>query len=103
MPLLELNIVCQKPGEVQLSSGKYVPYRILSRTESRFLADDQGTCSSKSLPRECSREINNQRRGLTIVEIFVGVWAFALFYRHYGRVEERWERAGLRAQEARGR
>jgi len=30
------------------------------------------------------------------------IWAFALLYWKYGRVEERWERAALRAQQARG-
>ena len=45
---------------------------------------------------------NINAAGFTIVGIFVGVWAFALLYWRYGRVEERWERAALRAQEARG-
>ena len=45
---------------------------------------------------------NINAAGFTIVGIFVGVWAFALLYWRYGRVEERWERAALRAQAARG-
>jgi len=45
---------------------------------------------------------NINAAGFTIVGIFVGVWAFALLYWKYGRVEERWERAAIRAQEARG-
>ena len=40
--------------------------------------------------------------GFTIVGIFVAVWSFALLYWKYGRVEERWERAALKAQRARG-
>ena len=45
---------------------------------------------------------NINSAGFTIVGIFVGVWAFALLYWRYGRVEERWERAAIRAQHARG-
>jgi high-affinity nickel-transport protein len=45
---------------------------------------------------------NINAAGFTIVGIFVGVWAFALLYWRLGRVEERWERAALRAQQARG-
>jgi hypothetical protein len=30
------------------------------------------------------------------------VWAFALLYWKYGRVEERWERAAFKAQAERG-
>jgi high-affinity nickel-transport protein len=45
---------------------------------------------------------NINTAGFTIVGIFVAVWAFALLYWHYGKVEERWERAALKAQEARG-
>ena len=45
---------------------------------------------------------NINAAGFTIVGIFVGVWAIALLYWKYGRVEERWERAAIRAQEARG-
>ncbi len=45
---------------------------------------------------------NINSAGFTIVGIFVGVWAFALLYWRFGRVEERWERAALRAQVARG-
>ena len=40
--------------------------------------------------------------GFTIVGIFVVVWAFALLYWKFGHVEERWERAALKAQHARG-
>lgn len=42
------------------------------------------------------------RAGFTIVAIFVVVWASALLYWRYGRVEERWERAARTAQLARG-
>jgi high-affinity nickel-transport protein len=45
---------------------------------------------------------NINAAGFTIVGIFVGVWVFALLYWHYGRVEERWENAALRAQRSRG-
>ena len=45
---------------------------------------------------------NINAAGFTIVGIFVGVWAFALLYWRVGRVEQRWERAALRAQAARG-
>ncbi len=45
---------------------------------------------------------NINSAGITIVIIFVATWAFALLYWHYGHVEERWERAALRAQTARG-
>ena len=45
---------------------------------------------------------NINSAGFTIVGIFVGVWAFALLYWRYGRVEERWERAAIRAQRERG-
>jgi high-affinity nickel-transport protein len=45
---------------------------------------------------------NINSAGFTIVGIFVGVWAFALLYWRYGRVVERWERAAIRAQHARG-
>src|SRR5664279_1685720 len=41
---------------------------------------------------------NINAAGFTIVGIFVGVWVFALLYWRYGRVEERWENAALRAQ-----
>jgi high-affinity nickel-transport protein len=40
--------------------------------------------------------------GFVIVGIFVATWTFALLYWKYGRVEERWERAALKAQQARG-
>jgi nickel/cobalt transporter (NiCoT) family protein len=42
------------------------------------------------------------RAGFTIVGIFVAVWVVALGYWRFGRVEERWERAAVRAQRARG-
>lgn len=45
---------------------------------------------------------NINTAGFTIVAIFVAVWAFALLYWRYGKVEERWERAAMKAQEARG-
>jgi high-affinity nickel-transport protein len=47
-------------------------------------------------------DFNINSAGFTIVGIFVGIWAFALLYWRYGKVEERWERAAIRAQEARG-
>ena len=40
--------------------------------------------------------------GFTIVGLFIVIWAFALLYWKYGKVEERWERAALKAQKARG-
>ena len=45
---------------------------------------------------------NINKAGFTIVGIFVVVWATALLYWRYGKVEERWERAALKAQLARG-
>jgi nickel/cobalt transporter (NiCoT) family protein len=45
---------------------------------------------------------NINSAGFTIVGLFVGIWIFALAYWRFGRVEERWERAALRAQRARG-
>jgi high-affinity nickel-transport protein len=45
---------------------------------------------------------NINKAGFVIVGIFVGVWTFALLFWHYGRVEERWERAAMKAQTARG-
>lgn len=45
---------------------------------------------------------NINSAGFTIVGLFVGVWAFALLYWRFGKVEERWERAALKAQQARG-
>jgi high-affinity nickel-transport protein len=45
---------------------------------------------------------NINQAGFIIVGIFVGTWAIALSYWKYGRVEERWERAALKAQQARG-
>jgi high-affinity nickel-transport protein len=45
---------------------------------------------------------NINKAGFVIVGIFVGVWTFALLFWRYGRVEERWERAAMKAQTARG-
>lgn len=45
---------------------------------------------------------NINAAGFTIVGIFVGVWAVALLYWRVAKVEQRWERAALRAQHARG-
>ena len=42
------------------------------------------------------------KAGFIIVGIFVAVWAIALGVWHLGHVEDRWERAALRAQRARG-
>jgi high-affinity nickel-transport protein len=49
-----------------------------------------------------AKAFNINRAGFTIVGIFVAVWAGALGYWRFGRVEERWERAARRAQSARG-
>ncbi|MDE3007871.1 MAG: HoxN/HupN/NixA family nickel/cobalt transporter [Acidobacteriota bacterium] len=49
-----------------------------------------------------ARGFNINKAGFTIVGIFVVVWVVALGWWRYGRVEERWERAALRAQAARG-
>ena len=40
--------------------------------------------------------------GFIIVGLFIFIWAFALLYWKYGKVEERWERAALKAQRERG-
>jgi high-affinity nickel-transport protein len=45
---------------------------------------------------------NINKAGFTIVGMFVFIWLAALTYWRYGRVEERWERAAVKAQEARG-
>ncbi|HEY5265960.1 MAG TPA: HoxN/HupN/NixA family nickel/cobalt transporter [Acidimicrobiales bacterium] len=45
---------------------------------------------------------NINKAGFAIVGIFVATWVIALGYWKYGRVEERWERAALKAQQARG-
>ncbi len=45
---------------------------------------------------------NINQAGFVIVGLFVAVWAGALTLWRYGRVEERWERAAMRAQRARG-
>jgi high-affinity nickel-transport protein len=45
---------------------------------------------------------NINKAGFVIVGIFVAVWAFALLFWRYGKVEQRWESAALRAQVARG-
>jgi nickel/cobalt transporter (NiCoT) family protein len=49
-----------------------------------------------------ANNFNINKAGFTIVGMFVFIWAFALLYWKYGKVEERWERAALRAQQARG-
>ena len=45
---------------------------------------------------------NINKAGFVIVGMFVAAWAFALSFWRYGKVEERWERAALKAQVARG-
>ncbi|MDE3031313.1 MAG: HoxN/HupN/NixA family nickel/cobalt transporter [Acidobacteriota bacterium] len=45
---------------------------------------------------------NINSAGFTIVAMFVGVWAVALLYWRLGKVEQRWERAAIAAQRARG-
>ena len=45
---------------------------------------------------------NINSAGFTIVAMFVGVWAAALLYWRLGKVEQRWERAAIAAQRARG-
>lgn len=45
---------------------------------------------------------NINKAGFVIVGMFVAAWTFALLFWRYGRVEERWERAALKAQIARG-
>ncbi|MHB8333299.1 MAG: Nickel transporter NicT [Acidimicrobiales bacterium] len=45
---------------------------------------------------------NINRAGFTIVGLFVVIWLGALGFWRYGRVEERWERAAMHAQRARG-
>ncbi len=45
---------------------------------------------------------NINKAGFVIVGIFVGTWAIALGYWRFGKVEERWESAALRAQASRG-
>jgi high-affinity nickel-transport protein len=45
---------------------------------------------------------NINKAGFTIVGIFVLTWVVALSYWRYGKVEERWENAAIRAQAARG-
>jgi len=49
-----------------------------------------------------ARSFNINQAGVVIVGIFVVTWAIALGYWKYGRVEERWERAAFKAQQARG-
>ncbi len=48
------------------------------------------------------RAFNINTAGFVIVGMFVLVWAVALALWRWGRVEERWERAAMRAQRARG-
>ncbi len=45
---------------------------------------------------------NINQAGFTIVGLFVVIWLGALGFWRYGRVEERWERAAMHAQRARG-
>jgi high-affinity nickel-transport protein len=45
---------------------------------------------------------NINKAGFTIVGIFVLTWVCALSYWRYGKVEERWEQAAVKAQAARG-
>jgi len=45
---------------------------------------------------------NINKAGFVIVGIFVAVWSFALLFWRYGKVEERWENAALKAQATRG-
>ncbi|HEV3268689.1 MAG TPA: HoxN/HupN/NixA family nickel/cobalt transporter [Acidimicrobiales bacterium] len=47
-------------------------------------------------------DFNINKAGFVIVGMFVATWVFALSYWKYGHVEERWERAALKAQVARG-
>src|ERR1035437_3629148 len=47
-------------------------------------------------------DFNINKAGFVIVGMFVATWVFALSYWKYGHFEERWERAALKAQEARG-
>ncbi len=49
-----------------------------------------------------ARNFNINSAGFIIVGIFVAVWAIALSVWKFGKVEERWERAALAAQHARG-
>ncbi len=45
---------------------------------------------------------NINKAGMVVVAMFILVWAFALLYWKYGRVEQRWEAAAFKAQVARG-
>jgi high-affinity nickel-transport protein len=47
-------------------------------------------------------DFNINKAGFTIVGIFILTWVFALAYWKYGHVEDRWERAALKAQRERG-
>jgi len=49
-----------------------------------------------------ANNFNINKAGFVIVGMFIFTWVFALSYWKYGRVEERWERAALKAQMARG-
>jgi len=42
------------------------------------------------------------KAGMVVVAMFVGIWALALLYWKFGKVEQRWEAAAIRAQVARG-
>ncbi len=45
---------------------------------------------------------NINQAGMVVVAMFVVIWAFALLYWKYGKVEARWEAAAFKAQVARG-
>lgn len=49
-----------------------------------------------------AQNFNINKAGMIVVGLFVGIWAFALLYWKYGRVEQRWESAAYAAQRARG-
>jgi high-affinity nickel-transport protein len=49
-----------------------------------------------------AKSFNINSAGFIIVGLFVVVWAGALLFWKYGRVEQRWEAAAVRAQHARG-
>jgi high-affinity nickel-transport protein len=45
---------------------------------------------------------NINQAGMVVVAMFVVIWAFALLYWKYGKVEARWDAAAFKAQTARG-
>ena len=51
-------------------------------------------------PHEPQFDLN--RAGFFIVGLFVAIWVIALSVWRFGRVEQRWDAAARRAQEARG-